>query len=471
VRAEAAQRKFDPAVAPEHSLLGMRGVIEEGRLIGAPAMLPVLFTLLPRLPPAAKLRALADMGCLIRTSAQNKRMFLATPGWHICFLSILARAMSAGLGEQRGGEGVGSAKAKAKAAGSAARNANAAGSAEADASANASANASAEKEEESDAGAVVQLALHVLVTLLHASMEEEGGWREVEGIAAVEGACVSRVVASARKGLMNAVLVHFLESLAADVRRRASASPSVSNRTRFTAQFLPNVVALVGIVEAEMLATQAPLDELQTTTTLLRDAGVLTPGRAAAAAKAAAAGEAPPAHSSVANLVWMQAPDTLLVTLIETIDAVMTLVHVEFGESAPRSVREEEARSTGGGASKLESWGELLTMVVPLFVDTGADGSALALPPCPTVAGSLVRLCSRKLLGDVRRAQRSATPPAEETIHLLRRILWQVPDGAPTLLVLVRGALQVRAHSFFSLSCLLSHTCLLSSLRCRRSTR
>ena len=85
----------------------------------------------------------------------------------------------------------------------------------------------------------------------------------MEGIAAVEGACASRVRASARKGLMNAVLVHFLESLAADVRRRASASPSVTNRTRFTAHFLPNVVALVGIIEAEMLTTQAPLDELQ----------------------------------------------------------------------------------------------------------------------------------------------------------------------------------------------------------------
>ena len=47
VRAEAAQRKFDPAVTPEHSLLGMPGLIEEGRLIGAPAMLPILFTLLP----------------------------------------------------------------------------------------------------------------------------------------------------------------------------------------------------------------------------------------------------------------------------------------------------------------------------------------------------------------------------------------------------------------------------------------
>ena len=132
-------------------------------------------------------------------------------------------------------------------------------------------------------------------------------------------------------------------------------------------------------------------------------------------------------HSTVANLVWMQAPDTLLVTLIETIDAVMTLVHVEFGESAPRSVREEDARNLEGSASKLESWGELLTMVVPLFQDTGADGSALALPPCPTVAGSLVRLCSRKLLGDVRRAQRSAKPPAEvqNAVFVYRYILYE----------------------------------------------
>ena len=42
--------------------------------------------------------------------------------------------------------------------------------------------------------------MHVIVTLLHASMEEEGGWREVEGIAAVESACISRVGATMRKG-------------------------------------------------------------------------------------------------------------------------------------------------------------------------------------------------------------------------------------------------------------------------------
>ena len=96
-------------------------------------------------------------------------MFLATPGWHMCFLSILARAMSAGLGEQRGGEGGGGgAQAKAKGAGEFEK----AASAEAEAKAKAKAKAGAE--EESDAGAVVQLALHVLVTLLHASMEEEG---------------------------------------------------------------------------------------------------------------------------------------------------------------------------------------------------------------------------------------------------------------------------------------------------------
>ena len=64
---------------------------------GAPSMLPILFLLIPKLPPAAKLRALADVGCMIRTSTTNKQMFLATPGWHMCFLSVLAEAISSGL--------------------------------------------------------------------------------------------------------------------------------------------------------------------------------------------------------------------------------------------------------------------------------------------------------------------------------------------------------------------------------------
>ena len=65
------------------------------------------------------------------------------------------------------------------------------------------------------------------------------------------------------------------------------------------------------------------------------------------------------------------------------------------------------------------------------------------MPPCPTVAASLVRLCSRKLLNDVRRSQRSELfVPGEESVHLLRRILWQIPEDSTSVPVLLRATLR-----------------------------
>ena len=77
----------------------------------------------------------------------------------------------------------------------------------------------------------------------------------------------------------------------------------------------------------------------------------------------------------------MQSPDTLLVTLIESIDAVMSLVHVEFAESAPRNTMRSSSSSTAGAAggtserseSRLDTWGKLLLTRVPLFVESAID--------------------------------------------------------------------------------------------------
>ena len=86
VRAEAAQRKFDPAVTPEHSLLGMPGLIEEGRLIGAPAMLPILFTLLPTY--VANHPATTSSTTYRYISCESCSQFDSLPRTHLLVLSI-----------------------------------------------------------------------------------------------------------------------------------------------------------------------------------------------------------------------------------------------------------------------------------------------------------------------------------------------------------------------------------------------